>query len=106
MGEVAADLPALNSFADRTAGRRDQLDQVRNRMNAVHLPRDAFGYIPGIGNRVHDAYEDFVDDCAGSATDVTDAVLSLAEAVRETVQWYASTDQAAAATLTNAGGSR
>jgi hypothetical protein len=62
MTEVAADLPALDALSDRTVGRRDQLDQVRSRMSAVRLPRDAFGYIPGIGARVHDAYEQFMPE--------------------------------------------
>ena len=97
------DLPALDAFADRTVGRRDQFDQVRNRMAAARLPRDAFGYIPGVGGRIHDAYEEFVDGCADATGQITDAVYTLSQGVREAVEAYAASDEAAAARLNATG---
>ena len=103
MTEVAADLPALDAFSDRTVSRRDHVDQVRSRMDAVRLPRDAFGYIPGIGDRTHDAYESFVDDCTTAVAQISDAVYELSQAVRKASEAYADSDQSSAGQLNNTG---
>lgn len=103
MGEVAADLPALDAFSDRTVGRRDQFDQIGKRLASVRLPRDAFGYIPAIGGRIHDAYEEFVDGCAEAAAQITEAVYSLSQGVREASEAYAESDGSAAGRLGSTG---
>jgi len=72
-------------------------------MSAVQLPRDAFGYIPGVGGRVHEAYEDFISDCTDVADWATNSVLSLAEAVRNAAAAYAESDQSAAGRLDQTG---
>ena len=84
-------------------GRRDQLDQARSQLSAVRLPRDAFGYIPGIGGRIHDAYEDFVDSCTEAATEITEATYSLSQGVRNASEAYAESDQSSAGRLRSTG---
>jgi hypothetical protein len=102
--EVAADLPALDAFAARTVGRRDQFDDIRGRISAVRLPRDAFGYVPGVGGRIHDAYEEFVDSCADAAAQITDSIYFLSQGVRRASAAYADSDRSAADRLRSAGG--
>jgi uncharacterized protein YukE len=99
MDEVAVDCAALDVFSDRTVGRRDEFDQIRHRMDGVRLPRDAFGYIPGIGGKIHDSYEEFVDLCADAAAQITEAIYSLSQGVREASEAYAESDAGSAARL-------
>ncbi|SNY67499.1 hypothetical protein [Paractinoplanes atraurantiacus] len=103
MAEFYADLPALDAYSDRTVGRRDQIEQVRNQLEAVRVPRDAFGYIPGIGGRIHDAYDGFVDSCVDAADQITDAVYSLSQAVRLASEAYAESDQGAVVRMDTTG---
>jgi hypothetical protein len=99
MSEVKADLPALERFATQSMNRRDDFDQLRGRMDAVHLHRESFGYIPGIGNRIHDAYEDFVTGCADAISSAAETMASMAAAVRGTMLDYSTSDHATADAL-------
>lgn len=103
MAEFEADLAALDGYSDRTVGRRDQLEQVGHRLEAVRLPRDAFGHVPGIGGRIHDAYESFVDGCAEATEQLTEAVYALSQGVRKASEAYAESDQYAVKRLDNTG---
>jgi|1185.fasta_scaffold184797_2 hypothetical protein len=94
--EVRAGLPAMERFAATSMDRRDEFDHLRERMESVRLPRDAFGYIPGIGNRVHDAYEEFVTGCADAISSAAESMASVAAAVRGTIVAYSDSDHAAA----------
>ncbi|HWS33387.1 MAG TPA: hypothetical protein VN408_11665 [Actinoplanes sp.] len=83
----------MEDFSDRTVARRDRLDLIRTQLKATRVPRDAFGYIPGVGGKVHDAYEEFVAGC-GTATEMaSETVLSLAQAVHQAAQALLQTDQ-------------
>ncbi|MFI1991049.1 hypothetical protein [Actinoplanes sp. NPDC020271] len=96
---MKADLSAMFAFADRGIGRRDRTDQARNGLSAVNVPRDAFGYVPGVGGRVYDAYAEFVSDCSDVTDFASHALLSLSETVKEVVDLLAETDLAGAADL-------
>jgi hypothetical protein len=99
VSDVQADLPAIERFAATSMDRRDEFDHLRSRMDAVRLPRESFGYIPGIGNRVHDAYEEFVTGCADAVSSAAETMASVAAAVRGAVAAYATSDNASAASL-------
>ncbi|WP_433795912.1 hypothetical protein [Actinoplanes sp. CA-252034] len=93
MSDVRADLPAIEAFADRTIVRRDHLDQIRSQLNSTRLPRDAFGYVPGIGGKVHDAYEEFVAQCAEATEMASEIELALGRRIHKAVDLIAQTDQ-------------
>lgn len=96
MSDFEVDLPALDAFADRTAGRRDQLEQVRSQLAEIHLERGTFGYIPGIGERIHEAYAEFVDGCDEATGRAVDAESSVSDAVHRVSAAYTGSDQRSA----------
>jgi hypothetical protein len=99
VSDVQADLPAMERFAVTSMDRRDEFDHLRSGMDAVRLPRESFGYIPGIGNRVHDAYEEFVTGCADAVSSAAETMACVAAAVRGAITAYATSDHASAASL-------
>jgi hypothetical protein len=86
---------ALEQFAAASQGRLHDADDLLARMRAVHVPRDSFGYLPGIGGRVYDDYDEFVHGCADSLSSAAAAMGSIASAVRDVVTAYTTSDQAA-----------
>jgi hypothetical protein len=98
--------PALERFAGTSIDRQQDLGDLHGRMEAVHLPRDAFGHIPGIGSRVYEAYDEFVNGCADSLSSAGESMASIAFAVRAVVQAYLGSDQAAADSMTAVQGVR
>jgi hypothetical protein len=101
---VRVEGPALEQFAARSSDRESEFVALRGQMDAVHLDRGAFGYIPGIGAKVHEAYEEFVGGCEFTATSMANAMGWLALGVRGTAQAYQASDQGAAGRVTEAGG--
>ena len=101
---VRVEGPALERFASRSSDRESEFVALRGRMDAVHLDRDAFGHIPGIGAKIYGAYQEFVDGCASTTTSMADAMGWLALGVRGTAQAYRSSDQGAADRVTRSGG--
>jgi hypothetical protein len=99
MSEVRADLPAMERFSATSMDRRDEFDHLRGKMDALRLPRESFGYIPGIGGRVHDAYEDFVTGCGDAVSSAAQTMASIAAAVRGTIVAYSTSDHTSADAL-------
>jgi hypothetical protein len=99
MGDVQADLPAMQRFAQGSVGREDEFNQLRLRMDDVRVPREAFGYIPGIGSRVYEAYDEFVDGCAAAIWAAGDVMAAIGEAVQDTAVAYRESDDRGAAAL-------
>jgi hypothetical protein len=105
MGDhVQVDAPALERFAGRSSDREQDFTLLRGQMDAVHLPREAFGYIPGIGEKIYSAYTEFVDGCETATTSMASAMGWLALATRGTAQAYTASDQSSADKITQAGG--
>ena len=98
--------PALERFAGRSADREQDFTTLRGQMDAVHLDRGAFGYIPGIGEKIYSAYQEFVEGCESSTTSMASAMGWLALGTRGTAQAYGASDQGAADRVTPAGGHR
>jgi hypothetical protein len=103
---VQADVASLERFAGGSSDREQEFVSLRGQMDAVHLDRGAFGYIPGIGDRVYCAYQEFVDGCESATTSLASAMGWLSLGVRGTAQAYRAGDQAAADRVTQAGGHR
>jgi hypothetical protein len=95
MTEFSVDPPSLERFAASSMDRKHDFDLLRSRMEAVRLPRDGFGYIPGIGNRVYDAYDECTHGCSDSLSSAAESMASIAAAVRAVVTAYVTSDQAA-----------
>lgn len=53
-------------------------------LQSAELGRESFGYIPGIGNRVWDAYEQLRDLCQQLTLDTVEAMSSVGEGLRAT----------------------
>ena len=101
---VQVDTPSLERFAGRSSDREQDFTSLRGQMDAVHLDRGAFGYIPGIGDKIYNAYQEFVEGCESATTSMVSAMGWLALGVRGTAQAYAGSDHAAADRVTQAGG--
>lgn len=95
MSEFKVDPDALQRFVTGATAREGALNDVRQRLHDVRLSRGSFGYVPGIGNRVHDAYEEFVDGCTEAVTSAAESMASIADAVESVVESYRTSDQAA-----------
>src|SRR3954466_783257 len=104
--QVRVDATSLERFAGRSADRERDFVALRSRLDMVHLDRGAFGHIPGIGDRIHAAYQEFVDGCESTTTSMASAMGWLAVGVRGTAQAYQGSDRAAADRVTQAGGHR
>jgi len=85
---------ALETFASTAMSRNHAFDQLRTQMTGLELPRDAFGYIPGIGGRVYNAYEDFTHQTTDSLASAAESMAQIAAAVRGVVVAYQNTDNA------------
>lgn len=103
MSDLTADPPAMEEFSDRTVARRDRLNLVRTQLNRTRVPRDAFGNIPGVGGKVHDAYEDFIAGCVTATEMAAETVLDLAQSVHQAAQALIRTDQFNAEDITTGG---
>lgn len=104
--EVQIDAPALERYAAGSSGRQQELTALHARMESVHLQRGAFGYIPGIGDQVYGAYQDFVDGCETATQFMANMMGSIATGVHNTAKDAQTADHAAAGRITQAGGHR
>jgi hypothetical protein len=93
--EFNVDPDALEHFATASMNRRHDVDDLRTRIQGVHVPRDSFGYIPGIGGRVYMAYDEFAHGCTDSLSSAAETLASIASAVRGVVTAYVTSDEAA-----------
>jgi hypothetical protein len=96
--DFMVDPPALENFADTSVRRGQAFDALRDQMRAMELPRDAFGYIPGVGGRVYDAYDEFTHNIADSLASCAETMTSISSVVRGAVLAYEGADDAPAET--------
>lgn len=101
---LQVDAPSLERFAGRSSDREQDFTTLRGQLDAIHLDRGAFGYIPGIGEKIYSAYQELVDGCESTTTSMASAMGWLALGVRGTAQAYQGTDQGAGQNITQAGG--
>jgi hypothetical protein len=94
MSDFHIEPQALERFAASSMNRHHDFGDLRTRMDRVHVPREGFGYIPGIGDRVYEAYDEFVRGCAESVASAAESMAEIAAAVRGVVTAYVTSDQA------------
>lgn len=99
MSEFEVDPQALQLFAGLSTDRGKDFDEMRGQLDSVRVARDSFGYIPGIGNRVHEAYEEFVDGCADSLASAAETMAEISSAVKGVALAYLTSDDAAAESM-------
>lgn len=93
---------ALETYAKTSDNRRHAFDQLRAQVDQAHVSSDSFGRIPGIGERVYQAYDQHVQQCADGITSAAEAMAAIASAMRDTVNTYRtaeSTNEDAARTI-------
>ncbi len=98
--DFLVDPPALETFAASSVNRGQAFDGLRDQMRGMELARNAFGYIPGIGGRIYDAYDEFTRNVADSLASCAETMMSISSAVRSVVLAYQSADDAPAETYT------
>lgn len=76
--------------------RAQRMSQLKQQVQATELSREAFGYIPGIGARVFDAYSGLVDQSMWCLISASDSLSEIGDALRAVATAYESTDSAAA----------
>jgi hypothetical protein len=93
---------ALEAFAKTSDERRHSFDRLRTQVDQAHVSSDSFGRIPGIGERVYQAYDEHVQGCADGVSSAAEAMAAIASAMRATVNTYRkaeSTNEDAARTI-------
>jgi hypothetical protein len=88
------DPPAMEAFAGTCDARAAAFDEVRTNMEAAHVPRESFGRIPGIGERISRAYEQHVQACTEGIASATEAMTAVAGGVRAVAANYHGVDSA------------
>lgn len=85
---------ALERFATTSDARGDAFNNVGAAMAAAAVPRDSFGRIPGIGERIFEAYQKHVQACTDGIASAAEAMASIASGVRGMADNYHDTDSA------------
>jgi hypothetical protein len=89
------DVTVLRDCAVRWDRRAQQVSELRPRLQAAELGRDSFGYIPGIGARVHEAYTSVLDTCRACLTAASDGTAEVGDGLRTAAETYHGVDTGA-----------
>jgi hypothetical protein len=79
---------ALRGYADGADARARTLADLTSRVVTAELHRSAFGWVPGIGGRVHEAYSELLRSALDGLRQATDLTAQAADAVRVTADSY------------------
>jgi hypothetical protein len=79
---------ALEAYAKTSDARRHSFDRLRTQVDQAHVSSDSFGRIPGIGERVYQAYDRHAQRCADGVSSAAEAMAAIASAMRATVSTY------------------
>jgi hypothetical protein len=85
MTEMKIDAEALEAFAKASDRRRQDFDQVKKHADQTRVDRESFGRIPGIGERVYDAYDEHVRACEEGISSAGEAMAAIASGVRAVI---------------------
>jgi hypothetical protein len=85
MTEMQVDAGALETFARASDARRKEFDAVKSRAGQTRVGRESFGKIPGIGARVHSAYDEHVRSCEDGIASAAEAMAAIASGVRAVI---------------------
>ena len=88
--EVRTD--ALRRYADGADVRGATLADLAGTVAAAELPRGAFGWIPGIGGRTHEAYADLLGRALDGLRTAAGLTAEVADGVRASAATYDAVD--------------
>jgi hypothetical protein len=94
---VDVDPAVLDDYARRWDDRSAAFDSTAAAVRDAEVPRDAFGWIPGIGGRVHDAYQGLLDDLLTGLRSAGGHLAEIGDGLRAAATSYAASDAAGAA---------
>jgi hypothetical protein len=90
------DPPALEAFAGTSDRRSEEFGRIASSFGSVQVPAGAFGRIPVISSRVHNAYLEHTQRCQDGAKSAEEAMHAIAEGMRAMATNYRETDGHAA----------
>lgn len=93
--EVRTD--ALRGYADGADARAATLADLTARVVTAQLHRSSFGWVPGIGGRVHEAYSELLRGAADGLREAIGLSSDAADAARVSADTYDVADAANAA---------
>lgn len=97
---------ALIAFADRTEAIGESIDGFVGRLADARVARDAFGRMPGIGERIHTAYDEHVDETELGIEQARSALLGAgAAAATSAAEWMVAEAESIGA-ISEVGGDR
>jgi 2-keto-3-deoxy-6-phosphogluconate aldolase len=88
MTDLYFETHALGAFAKTSEHRKTDFDQALTRANQIKVGAGSFGHIPGIGPRVHNAYNDHQQSCTEGIGSAAEAMSAIAAGVREVMLNY------------------
>jgi hypothetical protein len=97
--DFEVDPPVLETFAGTSDGRRSSFDTEHQNIQNAHVAKESFGRIPGIGERIYQAYDQHVQACADGIASAAEAMAAIASGVRAVVANYKGSDDTAAHNL-------
>jgi hypothetical protein len=86
MSDIEVDPDVLDDYAARWDTMAETASGWNPVLQAAELGRESFGYIPGIGNRVWDAYEQLRDVCQQVTLGAVEAMSSVGDGLRSTAE--------------------
>jgi uncharacterized protein YukE len=86
MSDIEVDPDALDDHAKRWDDKAESASGWNPVLRSAELGRESFGYIPGIGNRVWDAYEQLRNVCQQVTTDAVDVMSAVGDGLRKTAE--------------------
>jgi hypothetical protein len=86
VSDIEVDPDVLDDHAARWDIMAETASNWNPMLRSAELGRESFGYIPGIGNRVWDAYEQLRDICQQVTLGAVEAMSSVGEGLRSTAE--------------------
>jgi 2-keto-3-deoxy-6-phosphogluconate aldolase len=94
MTDLYVEGQALGVFAKTSDHRRTDFDHAHTKANQIKVGRDSFGRIPGIGSKVHNAYNEHQQACSEGIGSAAEAMAAIAAGVRAVMLNYAGAEGA------------
>lgn len=82
MTDLYVEPQALGTFAKTSDHRRTDFDTAHTTAGQIKVGADSFGKIPGIGHRVHTAYDEHQQSCADGIASAAEAMAAISAGVR------------------------
>lgn len=93
MSDIHVEPDALEKLAAATTDRAEIMAELKNKLQAMQVPRASFGFIPGIGDRVFTAYDEFVDNLRDSLWEAKSSMNEIADTLKLVADQYRVADR-------------